>query len=1406
MGNKKKGLALALVLLMVPGQAAWPAAFDAEAKVKVKSLDFSDGNEMPVIPAGEALFSSVQEEVPNRVQDPSDWTEGTFGWEEEHTGGQEGMSGQEADIPDRQEEMSGQEADIPDKQEEMSGQEADVSDKQEEMTGQGADMPDPEEDIQGFVPGFGEDKEELPGSGTPGADPGQEEEAGSFLPTGDDPFPSGAEGEQTDKDPASDEGFTGGFAEETGESGLPVTGESVLSDRGEEEWTDTFAAGYSDEEEVFHSGEAPEETAAETADAEAQAQDDSADGLEQLAERTAAEAVGDGEAIDNWSLGMVYYDSFSVSGSDPIPVSETVVWNASGTLEKRRLTIQINYRNDNCAKDYEPGEIEILLDDLAWLYAPERYAEIITSQIAADEYTSYNKTRDWSYRRFTDPDTGRHRISFTNNRKLEKDTNFEGSIQIGWELAPGLGITGHSFSVDAEMMGERALPLRMEFSSTPKEYSAVKRPLRISSLDGLPEGDLIWVRFEMAAEAGQTAAGVRFLDPSTVWFQDVFPENVVVLDRNMQPLSPEEDGCYRIAPDPATYLMNYENQSIKAVIYAGYPREAYGTSRAVNRVEVYGAYHSQNACSGAGEEIVMAAEAQCEFAVADFIFQYEGDLYSVNKNSSGHYLSSGRIREGSETVSFSIGGSAVYTGRPMTVRIGDDLTGILYSNGLFRFLTDEEAAFSTVQIPSFVNMNGLPLSPENFRCVLYVRDAGLQEYRVYAEYTDNEARTVSFQEDERIAGWYIELPDLGESLQISNSQTERIRTMVGIHDTGATDTGTVYDFCYMQIYIGGQPQISASLDNYGNELTREQVGVHDISVYGRYMLRGWASSDFRQAQTGLGIDKSFTSFSKDAEAETFRAKVSLQLRFAHTRTNGFNTTFRGYQIYDLLPEGMTASRPDYYTMVGSAPAIQYIRKADGSGFSRLNEYVAYVREHTRMDVTENWKGTGRTMVRFIVDYADSPLDISALSSLPMYPNQSVIQSLTDVKISFDVAVSFDAYLEYGSSWTNRAYMSEYGIDNYADSQGVQVDTSYYVKDDGTRDPGAVDVDEDGITDEFFFWNGDTRTIVDTASTHQDVTTYVQTAVRDYTTGTAISPALETYSYKLRVRTGEDRVTSLVIYDSLETANEDGLCWQGEFEGVDTSYALSKGYRVETWYSTDPEAGDLSLDSSWQLLSPDTPGNQVKSLAFSFLDEDGRPAVLPAQSMTYVLVRMRAPASAPAGSLASNRCRTQWNALDGVGQPVYDITGIRSNIVHVSLSVPDQLLSLSLIKKIPVNQIVWAHGDPVFAFEAEGMDDQGERHRYVAFMQFTQEDRPEEGYLTGTIRMEVPAGTWQVKELPCLRYRLEGISEVVNGEISGESVVFTLDAGEQPSGSAVFENRCGTQEHLSDCAMVRNVIG
>ena len=487
-------------------------------------------------------------------------------------------------------------------------------------------------------------------------------------------------------------------------------------------------------------------------------------------------------------------------------------------------------------------------------------------------------------------------------------------------------------------------------------------------------------------------------------------------------------------------------------------------------------------------------------------------------------------------------------------------------------------------------------------------------------------------------------------------------------------------------------------DSYNTPITKKEIANYDLETYGHYMQRDcayqlWEYYSVKKDKNYLYSPKSFNGVTQDVANEQFLGSFNIgglvKLSEAFGNSIGYNyieqydenDAINGFIFYDLLPVGMellsneeeiqksivavySRDTDRISSSLGPNSSVNsdfLLYKLDGTKVS-VSELIEIVKNQSAVKITKNWNNTGRTKVEVKVDFSDSPI-IFGTSSFKYY---------IGAMVSCRYAISYDSFLEYGNVWTNYCYGKSLG-GNLSEGMSIS-DNGYYDKD-------ASDINENGDTTEKISYQKATKTSV--ISTHQDVTKYVQTDKSNYSTGTVKASPDSEYTYKLRARTGSANVTNLVIYDSIEEYVQDPYSaeqnfitaygtkkhWNGEFLGVDTSYAENKGYKVKVYYSENAKAGNLSDDDSWKEYSDSVDKSKVKSLAFEYLnkDDESQKAVLPANSQTYVLVKMKAPPEENRKILSYNGCRTQWQALDDYDRPVDFITGINSNIVKVSLS-------------------------------------------------------------------------------------------------------------------------------------------
>ena len=129
---------------------------------------------------------------------------------------------------------------------------------------------------------------------------------------------------------------------------------------------------------------------------------------------------------DNWELGIVFYDSSVNNGRTPLT---EISWDASNggyeAGETRVITMQINYKAKP-QTTYDSKEIKIQITNP--LYSISNAQLSVTKTIGANDSTHTGYI--WNLSTASDV------FIFNNAEIIEKDVNFEGSIQIIYEIKP----------------------------------------------------------------------------------------------------------------------------------------------------------------------------------------------------------------------------------------------------------------------------------------------------------------------------------------------------------------------------------------------------------------------------------------------------------------------------------------------------------------------------------------------------------------------------------------------------------------------------------------------------------------------------------------------------------------------------------------------------------------------------------------------------------------------------------------------------------------------------------------------------------------------------------------------------------------------------------------------------------
>lgn len=937
-----------------------------------------------------------------------------------------------------------------------------------------------------------------------------------------------------------------------------------------------------------------------------------------------------------------------------------------------------------------------------------------------------------------------------------------------------------------------------------EDYTIKQEALPISVPDILPSGweNYTWVDYKFYDDLEypipyRYKAYPKLLVPHA-WgtIRTSFSEGVKVISSNGNEIKPDSNGQYILTYDE-THRVGDTNRNRREV-FVGYPKSIYNEENnntyITNEIELWGPYKSKI------NDPEYLAEHTISLNLADFEFKYSGDIIGIEKkssasNSNNRYYQNIALQKGpASSFVFDIVPDFNYYGEPTTLKIGDDILFSSDLNGDYSRVNDDDYYFSRISFPWLVNKANNQIASK-YSCELWVRRAGQSEYEKYSSFT-NRAKIFMFGEEDEIVGFYFLIKDMKEG--IANVYASGIGVTVSLNREDIPTSGRLYNFGYVQLYTKDDNnqlvwQNKVSLDNYDTLMTQLKIADYDKETYGDYVQRSvaylnWKYYNLSKPTAYLQISKGVTNDKQIIQDETnqqflgtytlsVNAKGNTEYLEDYIKDYDKNYLISGYKLYDLLPKGvnLTSTEEEILESINTntiTGAICFVDE-NGNKFYK-NEMCDMIKKNASVKIVENWNNTGRTLITINMPF-DKPL-------FCFYYGDRLPANIWSIIIKFDFSIPYDSYLEYGATFKNIVY-GEWISDKYTFKQGIL--------DNGIYDNDAIDINGNGSKSDYLVYSTSTTTLSRDIATHQDVQTSGASTINNFDTGTIYAEYGKEYTYKLRVRTAQNKITNLIIYNNLEKwiKNKDGnfieshdqkKYWQGDFVGIDTSYAESKGYNVKVWYSENEKAGTLAEDPSWKEYSDSVDKTNVKSLAFQYLDSKGNPAVIPEGSMTYVLVKMRAPANEDIKTFAYNGCWTQWNALNTSNQIVPEITGINSNIVKVAL--PNSIIE-NEIPSIQLNIEKEIQGTQE-AFENMQLDPNGEYQFMISLVKQEENEDGSHDVINGVVSnkkgiviKDLSYGTWLITESDDTYFDLLEIISLDDPEIMTPGVTFEkTDAG------------------------------
>ena len=1041
-------------------------------------------------------------------------------------------------------------------------------------------------------------------------------------------------------------------------------------------------------------------------------------------------AMGENASESPWSLGVVFYDSTVNGGLTPLT---DIDWDASdggyGTGETRVITMQITYRNTDVERDYEPGDLTIDIPNLVYntngngTTKPNWNINKLIVGANDSNHIGYS----WDFTTGTTPTATQPVFSFTNAETLEEGCNFEGSIRIAFELQPAAEKSGtiekyedsctHNYNYAGTAVlnvGEGEDPVvsnEINFDYTRTYEHPWKRAefdVKKSASQASNAGELIsegadkyyWVKYTFRYDEPSNKDFYPWIFAHDYYIADSFPEDCLVLDKHGDPILPEENGEYHIKetdfPGTSGNTTAWGSASVNRgrtkICYVGYPKSEYnmvtGNLEIHNAGSLWGQYTDR-------DEPEKLAEDEIDLNLNDYLFIYPPGHYAIRKfrNTSNLYyqdIVAGESKLSHNYTNWQVRPTAQYSGSKMDIEFGDDVLYYLNKDNVYTQMGDDDYCFRSISLSTqgvygtnkyWANESGMEIPRGKYDVELFVRYAGGNNYILYDRFKNREKSSWNFSKEDKVVGYYFVIKDMTEGLYPNKDSFCSGTTEFYMQDI--PETGSLFDFAYIKAYLddgmGGKYYANEpGAESYATYSTQTDIATFDQKTYEEYRMRAQSSDRWTYNDPRVSYQQTLTktvgSITQDESEECFTGTYTLK-DYLYTNTP-YQSSYKDFYhpedklcfmgIYDLLPAGVELTGTTEEILSSMTVYIYPNIRAYNSDMQPVNSsaIVSAIKENMTLTVTPDWNGTGRTHIAIRCNLDDTPLYVfsSGTSFYCFY-----------FSLALPFSISYDSYLEYGNTYTNRAYSDA----KYVDSRRVIAYTRA-CNDSGTFDVEEKDIDGNGSIESNFSYYSAPVTITSVVSTHQSLEKAVMTpSTGKYVSGKANAEVGGEYSYRLRVRTGRADITNLVVYDSIEqyVRTDNGFVdasggmeeWNGGLLGVDISHPESKGYMIRVWWSDSDQPGKLGEDSSWQLYSTETQNSSVRALAFEYLDKDGAPAVLPADSASFLYIRMKAPDVGYETKLAYNGAYSDWTALDSFGNPVDFITGINSNIVRVSLT-------------------------------------------------------------------------------------------------------------------------------------------
>ena len=949
--------------------------------------------------------------------------------------------------------------------------------------------------------------------------------------------------------------------------------------------------------------------------------------------------------------------------------NESYTWNATSSSGSRTIIYQVNYKQSTSFNTYKAGELEIEVPNLLMILENATPDYYITStqnyiSISADKDTDINKKNDWSYHYSSD----NTKIIFTNNIDFNMNQNYEGSVQVSYKLLPTNIDNNKNVTFKSKLNNKESNSISFSFTSNKSTYSLSSYYSSASQSSNLPSGDYVWVQQSLSISK---SAGVRYVYNKTTaneaYVNIEVPDGVVVYNSSMNALT-KKDGKYYYSPSySSSSEENIFGQSVYndfgySTLYLGIPKSTYYDKTISITYKMYGIYTKTNyngALDSINDGYEQVATLTKSLEVSDYNFVYTGGSYGIRFSSlaSTKHLDSYLMNNSYENRDYDVIAETKYSGTKYDMVVGFDLFLYHDANGTIRRLNDNELSFSSISFPSsgafLEDLSGQNIPNGKYNVDLYVRYEGDTSYTKFESFKNTGKTYKASTFPKNVVAYYFVVHDIEEG--IGDLWTENA---VNYKVKNANPGSTIYRFCFLKVYINGVLSNSVQDSSYSTSLLKEYVQPYDIQNHGSNVQRAYKSTKVNDFIDLVNVSSSLQKFENERDKYTSTSSVSLKIGSNCVENYCVSDSFKGYELYIQMPAGtyIDTTQGIIQNLGIASTDLSKIKKSDGSKFSSVSELDEFFKSHQTMEIINKYSPTGTQVIKVVSNFADEPLNLELFKS-------SGSPSISLYTFKVPVYTTKDSLEEHGYSVKITADAKAYGYKYTTSFSGAHQDSK--------------DINIDGNKTEYLTYSTASKSILVATASNQDIVTYVETDKDPFTSYTANVSRNATYTYKLRTRNLNNKITNLVIYDSLESyvkqnnsfinVSRDNTTFKGTFVDVDTSYATSKGYKVKVYYSESEQPDKLGVDASWKEYSTSVDKTKVKSLAFEYLNSSNGKAVLPEDSLTYVEVIMKSPAEVADDALKTfNASWSEWTALDESNNVLGNID-LSSTITEVDIT-------------------------------------------------------------------------------------------------------------------------------------------